>query len=95
MRKVVRIANSVYATISNSPDVRAGVARVRVHSAGHSRQDPVFRPYSATFSVTVRSSHTINKTRKATVAHPTVKRLLLHMFYATHPQKLMKSHEMV
>ena len=28
---------------------------------------------------------TINTTRKATVAYPTVKRLLFHMFYATHP----------
>ena len=37
----------------------------------------------------------INTTRKATVAYPTVKRLLLHMFYATHPQKLLESHEMV
>ena len=42
-----------------------------------------------------RCAHTIDTTRKATVAYPTVKRLLIHMFYATHPQKLMKSHEMV
>ena len=39
--------------------------------------------------------NTINTTRKATVAYPTVKRLLFHLFYATHPQKLLKSHEMV
>ena len=39
--------------------------------------------------------HTINTTRKATVAYPTVKCLLLHIFYATHLQKLMKSLEMV
>ena len=36
-----------------------------------------------------------NTTRKATVAYPTVKRLVFHMFYATHLQKLLKSHEMV
>ena len=36
-----------------------------------------------------------NISRKATVAYPTVKRLLFHMFYATRPQKLLKSHEMV
>ena len=41
------------------------------------------------------SVSTINATRKATVAYPTVKRLLFHMFYATHLQKLLKSHEMV
>ena len=40
-------------------------------------------------------SATINTTRKATVAYPSVKRLLFHMFYPTHPQKLMESHEMV
>ena len=38
---------------------------------------------------------TINTTRKAKVAYPTAKRLLFHMFYATHPQKLLKSHAMV
>ena len=41
------------------------------------------------------SAAAINTTRKATVAYPTVKRLLLHMFYATRPQMLLKSHEMV
>ena len=38
---------------------------------------------------------TINTTRKATVAYPTVKLLLFHMLYAIHLQKLLKSHEMV
>ena len=38
---------------------------------------------------------TINTTRKATVAYPTVKRLLFHMFYAMDLQKLLASHEMV
>ena len=35
----------------------------------------------------------INTTRKATVAYPTVKCLLFHMLYATHPQKLLESYE--
>ena len=38
---------------------------------------------------------TSNTTRKATVAYPTVKRLLFHMFYAMYRQQLLKSHEMV
>ena len=43
--------------------------------------------------------NSINTTRKATVAYPTVKRLLFDTFYATHTvctfKKLLKSHEMV
>ena len=42
-----------------------------------------------------RRARTINTTRKATVTYPTVKRLLFHMFFATHLQKLLESHEMV
>ena len=34
---------------------------------------------------------TTNTTRKATVAYPTVKRLLFHMFCVTHPQKLKRT----
>ena len=37
----------------------------------------------------------INTTRKATMAYPTVKYLLFHMFYAMHLQKLLESNEMV
>ena len=40
-------------------------------------------------------TRTIDTSRKATVAYPTVKRLLFHKFYATHPRKLLKSHGMV
>ena len=35
---------------------------------------------------------TININMKATVAYPTIKRLLIHMFYVTDLPELLKSH---
>ena len=39
--------------------------------------------------------HTINASRKATVAYPTIRRLLFHMFYGRNFQMLLKSHKMM
>ena len=38
---------------------------------------------------------TINTIRKATVAFPTIKRLLIRLIYGMHLHKLLESHEMM
>ena len=40
----------------------------------------------------VRLLETINTSRKATVAYPTIKRPLFHMFFLMNFQKLLESH---